>query len=293
MNSPRRGRKRLALLCVAPFVLIADACSSTGSSPANGAIDSGVPADHDATTEGQSPLKEHDAQILPPDAAEERPVVDAGDFDASESDGVASPAACGFSACAPGAPCPDLAVDQDDLIASIVIQQQQFEATSCAIVEGCILQTGLRNLLRFDTGTMNIGTADLHVGDPTQNACFTYSQCHQHYHFKGVGKYTLYAADGVTVVAVGHKQGFCLEDVYPIPWLNPPPPPAATLYSCTDQGLSMGYEDVYPNDIDCQWIDITGVPPGSYILSVVVNSEEFLPESNYANNEARAPVTIP
>ncbi len=206
---------------------------------------------------------------------------------------VSSPAACGLAVCAPGEPCPDLAVDPNDLVGSIQIGEEQFDDTSCAIAEGCILQTGLRRLLRFDTATMNIGNADLHVGDPTQNACFTFSQCHQHYHFRGVGEYTLYAADGKTVVAVGHKQGFCLDDTYPIPSLNPPPAQPATPFDCTNQGLHVGYEDVYPNNIDCQWIDITGVPPGNYVLSVTINAQHYLPESNYDNNTATAPVTIP
>jgi hypothetical protein len=29
--------------------------------------------------------------------------------------------------------------------------------------------------------------------------------------------------------------------------------------------LHVGWEDVYPNDIDCQWVDITGVPAGNYL----------------------------
>ena len=202
------------------------------------------------------------------------------------------PQACGLNPCAPGVPCADLAVDREDLLGSIIIESQDFTPTSCALVEGCITQTGTRRLLRFDTGTENIGNADLVVGDPTENACFTWSQCHQHYHFKGVGKYTLYKTDGTTVAAVGHKQGFCLEDIIPIPSLNPPPADPAMPFTCTNQGLHVGWEDVYPNDIDCQWIDITDVAAGNYILSVIVDANEYLPESNYANNEARVPVTI-
>jgi lysyl oxidase len=201
------------------------------------------------------------------------------------------PQVCGFSACAPGAPCPDLVVDLDDLRASIVIDQRTFLPTDCALVEGCLTQSGARKLLRFDTAAANIGTADLTIGDPTMDACFQYSDCHMHYHFKGVGQYTLYRTDGTTVAAVGHKQGFCLEDVEQYQ-LAPGPMPT-TPYTCQDQGLHVGWEDVYPNDIDCQWVDITDVPSGSYILSVLINTQHYLPESNYENNEARVPVTIP
>ena len=217
---------------------------------------------------------------------------DAG-FDSGPSEDTPSgPQVCGFSACPPDAPCADLTVDRDDLLASILVDTRTFLPTDCAMVEGCILTPGVRRLLHFDTGTQNVGTADVAVGDPTANACFQWSACHQHYHFKGVGKYTLYQSDGSTIAAVGHKQGFCLEDVEPIPSLSPPPANPANPYTCQNQGLSVGWEDIYPNDIDCQWIDITGVPAGSYILSVIINSQEYLPESNYENNEARVPVTI-
>ncbi|HTQ44616.1 MAG TPA: lysyl oxidase family protein [Polyangiaceae bacterium] len=202
------------------------------------------------------------------------------------------PQSCGFTPCAPGQPCPDLTADYDALIGSLVQDTRTFAPTDCAILEGCILTPGTRKLLRFDTATENIGNADLTVGDPTQNACFVYSDCHQHYHFRGVASYTLYQADGTTVAAVGHKQGFCLEDVDPIPSLDPPPANPANPYVCTYQGLHVGWEDDYPAGVDCQWIDITDVPPGPYIVSVVVNAQHYLPESNYDNNEIRAQVTI-
>ncbi|HZU83285.1 MAG TPA: lysyl oxidase family protein [Polyangiaceae bacterium] len=237
---------------------------------------------------GDSDAGDSDAGAPLPDAAPE------GSTTAPDGEGgVSGPLACGLSACAPGAPCPDLTVDRYDLLNSIVIDERTFSPTDCAIVEGCMAATGTRRLLRFDTGTVNSGTADLSIGDPTQNACFTFSQCHQHYHFRGVGVYTLYQVDGTTVAATGHKQGFCLEDVVPDWSRTPVAPNPATPFDCNHQGLHVGWEDVYPADIDCQWIDITDVPPGDYILSVEINAQHYLPESNYDNNDERVPVTIP
>jgi hypothetical protein len=207
--------------------------------------------------------------------------------------GTTGPGTCGYTPCVPGAPCPDLAVDANDLVRSVVISTKTFPPTDCAIAEGCVTQSGARRLLRFDTATENIGNADLVVGSPLGNACFQFSTCHMHYHFQGVGRYTLYQSDGTTVAAVGHKQGFCLDDVTAIPSLTPPPTVPARPFDCGNQGVHVGFEDIYPNDIDCQWIDITDVPPGSYVLSVVINGDHYLPESNYDNNEARVPVMIP
>jgi hypothetical protein len=213
-------------------------------------------------------------------------------FDASDG-AVTGPAACGLTPCVPGAPCADLTIDRADLLASMVIDQRTFQPTDCGLYEGCITTPGTRKLLRFDTAVVNSGTADLVIGDTSQNACFTYSNCHMHYHFRGVGVYTLYGADGKTVAAVGHKQGFCVDDTRAYPQLQPPPANPAKPYDCMNQGLHVGWEDLYPADIDCQWVDITGVPSGQYILSVKANAEHYLPESNYDNNEERVPVTIP
>jgi CelD/BcsL family acetyltransferase involved in cellulose biosynthesis len=201
------------------------------------------------------------------------------------------PAVCGLSACAPGAPCPDLVVDQNDLRASMLISTRTFAPSDCAVMEGCIAQPGTRRLLRFDTSTANIGTGDLVVGSPLSSVCFQYSQCHMHYHFLGFSDYVLYESDGTTVAAVGHKQSFCLEDVEQYP-ADPAPQPSMP-FSCTNQGLHVGWEDVYPNDIDCQWVDITGVPAGNYVLKVSINTAGYLPESDYTNDSATAAVTIP
>ncbi|NWZ72160.1 LOXL1 oxidase, partial [Acrocephalus arundinaceus] len=52
-------------------------------------------------------------------------------------------------------------------------------------------------------------------------------------------------------------------------------------------GLSPGCYDTYNADIDCQWIDITDVPPGNYVLKVQVNPKYLVLESDFTNNVVR------
>ena len=64
-------------------------------------------------------------------------------------------------------------------------------------------------------------------------------------------------------------------------------------YGCTHQGISAGWADDYNAAIDCQWVDITDVTPGNYVLAIEVNPERSLYETSYRNNVARLEVVIP
>jgi hypothetical protein len=194
--------------------------------------------------------------------------------------------------CAPDQPCPDLTIDAERIGQTARIEVKDFSASDCALLEGCVNAPGRRVLLRFDTATPNVGTADLVLGNPRGNeACFEYSSCHNHYHFHDYARYLLQTEDGVPA-AKGYKQAFCLED-YERMEGTPELPPEQREFTCSNQGIHKGYQDIYKSRLDCQWVDVTGVPSGDYWLDVDINFNHVLPESNYENNSARVKVTIP
>jgi len=194
------------------------------------------------------------------------------------------------STCGPNDSCvlADLTIDAQHAADTVDIQQVNFQQGSCSFFEGCIGAIGQRDLLRFNLRTPNIGDGDLFLGDPTGNPLFVYSPCHDHFHFEGYANYRLLDMN-MTEVASGHKQAFCLLDWEPfLPSAEPGP-----VYDCGYQGITKGWADTYEASLACQWVDITGVPPGNYQLEIVLNVNHTLGEKDYTNNSALIPVTIP
>ena len=184
----------------------------------------------------------------------------------------------------------DLIIDQQQLDASWFVEDVYIPSWSCALQEACVGAPGVRRLLRFDTRSANIAQADLYLGSPAGNPLFVWSPCHGHYHFEEFADYKLLDALGGPV-APGHKQAFCVTDSQR--YLSAPWVPLTRLYDCNNQGLQRGWSDVYDATLDCQWIDVTNVPAGEYSLTVRVNPESILTESDYSNNVTSVSVTLP
>jgi len=55
--------------------------------------------------------------------------------------------------------------------------------------------------------------------------------------------------------------------------------------------VQVGWGDLYPSNLPCQWIDVTGVSPGDYDLCVFLNTEGLLAEDP-EGDEGCVPVTI-
>ena len=186
---------------------------------------------------------------------------------------------------------PDLVLDKGRLQNEIVFETREFSPTSCAVFEKCVGGTGPRKLLRFTVEAINQGSADLQVPNPKLRPdLFVFSECHGHYHFKGFATYALLDLTGKTVVT-GRKQAYCMEDSEQI--LKGPTIACSAQSDCENQSISAGWADIYGNDLDCQWIDVTGVPAGAYQLQVIVNPSRTFEEMSFENNATVIPVVVP
>ena len=171
---------------------------------------------------------------------------------------------------------PDLAVDPQRFVNQMEIVDRFFSPDDCAIAEEVVGGPGYRRLLRFDTVLMNRGDGDLKVGDREDpdnpyKEFFVFHQCHGHYHIKYFSIYELLTLDGKVLVA-GTKQGFCFEDNFKYVDGG-----KSSGYDCHDQGITSGWGDWYYKQLVGQWIDITGVPEGDYIVRVSINTGQYSP----------------
>ncbi|XP_029497269.2 lysyl oxidase homolog 1-like [Oncorhynchus nerka] len=266
-----------------------------GEDPAAAAADT-VPAAPDRTVAGaQPPVRSPQYEQFPPfgrpqvqpqppfllpvvpgrnpNTAVENPSVNVGSVYRSEQRGL-----------------PDLVPDPNYVQASTYIQRAHMYSLRCAAEEKCLASTAysaettdydVRVLLRFPQRVKNQGTADFMPNRPRHT--WEWHSCHQHYH--SMDEFSHYDLLEVTTgrkVAEGHKASFCLEDTTcDFGHLK--------RYACTShtQGLSPGCYDTYNADIDCQWIDITDIQPGNYILKLQVNPKYLILESDFTNNVVR------
>lgn len=201
---------------------------------------------------------------------------------------------------------PDLAVDAERLAASVVTDVRVFAPDACVLqpADLCVTAPGARKLLRFDVLARNLGDADLVVGRPDPDdrlpngdPKWTFSTCpdHDHWHFETFARYDLLVPGGEEIAA-GLKRAFCLRDSIAGDGQGGPP-----RYCCGEteqcehagvQGISAGWGDLYSAALDCQWIDVTDVPPGDYQLRVRLNTAGVLPDADPTNDVAVVPVTL-
>jgi hypothetical protein len=168
-------------------------------------------------------------------------------------------------------------------------------------------------------------TAQHAVGDPARN--FLYYEpaaTHKHWHLQGFEHFQLRRPDGTTLVQ-DRKNGVCLGDRYTARAAGKLPRAATdsdtptgrlhhalafntgnrpSAYNCQHgrtaatsirevrEGISVGQGDDYTYNIDFQWLDISRVPSGRYLVVNEANSRRALTEKRYDNNAASILVSI-
>jgi hypothetical protein len=116
---------------------------------------------------------------------------------------------------------------------------------------------------------------------------------HRHWHLVDFEQYRLYRLGVVDPKPrVGAKFGFCFFDVARIR----PFGPAGRRYLERDcgtpsslrvhVGLSGGWSDVYPWDFAGQYVDVTGLPRGDYLLCVTADPARSLRQVTTSNDQA-------
>lgn len=123
-------------------------------------------------------------------------------------------------------------------------------------------------------------------------------ETHAHWHLEEFAAYELRRAGDGALVGPDEKTGFCLGDRYDATRRErsegEPARPVWTEECGRDQpglvtvreGISPGYGDDYDPELEGQFVDVTSVPAGRYLLVHRSNPDRALEESEYENNAA-------
>lgn len=131
---------------------------------------------------------------------------------------------------------------------------------------------------------------------------FVRSRDHRHWHFLDFMRYELRTSSGA-LIGSDHKTGFCLGDRFRIAGAAFPGEPSRPVFRrrcglsepfllSMSEGISVGYGDRYPAFLEGQFIDITGLSSGRYVLVQRVNPEHRLLDLHADNDVSSALVSI-
>jgi hypothetical protein len=132
---------------------------------------------------------------------------------------------------------------------------------------------------------------------------YVVSPDHRHWHLLGFERYELRRPGSAVAVVGDRKTGFCLGDRYTV--VGPSLPHRASHASFRSrcgleqtqllgirEGISVGYGDDYAANLEGQYLPLTGVPDGDYVLVHRVNVGRRLHEAAYDNNAASVLIAL-
>jgi Lysyl oxidase len=159
------------------------------------------------------------------------------------------------------------------------------------------------------TGTMVADQVVEHAGSPRQRVRgvgrlqYVVSPDHRHWHLLRFERYELRRPGGSVSLVEDQKTGFCLGDRYTA--VGPSLSHRASHPSFTSrcgleqtrllgirEGISVGYGDDYAGNLEGQYLPLTGLPDGRYLLVHRVNVDRGLHEVSYRNNAASALIRL-
>ena len=126
---------------------------------------------------------------------------------------------------------------------------------------------------------------------------YVVSPDHRHWHLLGFDRYRLRRAGAREAAVRDRKSGFCLGDRYPVTDRRLPAAPAEPRYTSRcglaapgllgiQEGISVGYGDDYAANLEGQYLRLSGLAAGRYVLVHRVNGARHLRELDYRNNAA-------
>jgi len=155
----------------------------------------------------------------------------------------------------------------------------------------------VRQLVRRSDGTVRVRSARAELR-------YVRSETHAHWHLLDFERYELRRAADGTSVQPDEKTGFCLGDRYETDRgtrLDGEPAEPVWTEECgrgqpgllaVGEGISPGYGDDYVPALEGQYVDVTQVPAGRYVLVHRANPDQALAESDYGNNAASVLVQL-
>ncbi len=136
------------------------------------------------------------------------------------------------------------------------------------------------------------------VGTPAR--MFYAGDGHNHWHVRDFQDWTIASVnDRATPLRRGAKTGFCFWDNYDYAATGPIVYHPSTTSACmrredgtVPMGMSIGWGDEYPSSIAFQYIDISGLPNGDYVVTLEADLGNEFVEVDDANNTSWATVHI-